>query len=304
LTVAAALVEEVQAATEATGSDIAPYGALGLRALQGREAGAAAMIDGTRKKMVPRGEGIGITVAEWAGAMLHNGLGNYRLSVAAASRATEDPHDLGAAHWALVELIEAAARSGMAQKAADAYTRLRGLTEVSGTDWALGVQARSRALLSDGAAAERLYREAIARLGRTRVRVDLARAHLLYGEWLRGQRRRADAREQLRTAHELLATIGAEAFAERARDELLAAGEKVRTARVETRGPLTAQETRIARLARDGLSNPEIGTRLFISPRTVKYHLRKVFIKLDISSRNELDRVLPTDPATTPPVPR
>ena len=170
------------------------------------------------------------------------------------------------------------------------------------TEWALGIEARVRALLSEGDVAERLYRESIERLGRTRVRVELARAHLLYGEWLRRERRRVDAREQLRTAHDMLDTMGIEAFAERARRELLATGETARKRTVETRDELTAQEAQIARLARDGLSNPEIGTRLFISPRTVQYHLRKVFTKLDISSRNQLDRVLPSDPATVPPL--
>ena len=163
------------------------------------------------------------------------------------------------------------------------------------TEWALGIEARVRALLSEGEVAERLYRESIERLGRTRVRVELARAHLLYGEWLRRERRRVDAREQLRTAHEMLDAMGVEAFAERARRELLATGETVRKRTVETRDELTAQEAQIARLARDGLSNPEIGARLFISPRTVQYHLRKVFAKLEISSRNQLERVLPSE---------
>jgi DNA-binding CsgD family transcriptional regulator len=169
---------------------------------------------------------------------------------------------------------------------------------VTPTEWALGIEARVRALLSKGDAAESLYRESIARLARTRVRPELARTHLLYGEWLRRERRRVDARGHLRTAYEMLATMGIEAFAERARRELLATGETVRKRTVETRDELTAQERRIARLARDGLSNPEIGTRLFISPRTVKYHLSKVFTKLDISSRIQLDRVLPGDPTT------
>ena len=174
-------------------------------------------------------------------------------------------------------------------------------TRVTPTDWALGIEARVRALLSEGEAAESLYRESIAHLGRTRARVEVARGHLLYGEWLRRERRRVDAREQLRTAHEMLDTMGVEGFAERARRELAATGETARKRTVETRDDLTAQEAQIARLARDGLSNPEIGTRLFISPRTVKYHLRKVFIKLDISSRNELERVLPIDATAAQP---
>jgi DNA-binding CsgD family transcriptional regulator len=164
-------------------------------------------------------------------------------------------------------------------------------TRVTPTDWALGIEARVRAFLSKGDAAELSYRESIARLGGTCVRVELARGHLLYGEWLRRENRRIDAREQLRTAHEMFSSMGAEAFAERARHELLATGETVRKRTVETRDELTAQEIQIALLARDGLSNPEIGTRLFISPRTVKYHLSKIFSKLDINSRNELGRV-------------
>jgi ATP/maltotriose-dependent transcriptional regulator MalT len=169
------------------------------------------------------------------------------------------------------------------------------------TEWVLGIEARVRALLSEGEAAERLYRESIAHLGRTRVRVEVARAHLLYGEWLRRRHRRLDAREQLRTAHEMLAKMGVDAFADRARRELLATGETVRRRTVQTRDELTAQELQIALLARDGLSNPEIGTRLFISPRTVQYHLRKVFIKLDIRSRSQLDRVLIGDTAAVSP---
>jgi ATP/maltotriose-dependent transcriptional regulator MalT len=175
-------------------------------------------------------------------------------------------------------------------------------TRATPTDWALGVEARVRALLSEGETADRLYRESIERLGRTRARVELARGHLLYGEWLRRERRRVDAREQLRTAHEMLTTMGIDAFAERARRELLATGETVRKRTIETRDELTAQESLIAGLARDGLSNPEIGTRLFLSPQTVKYHLRKVFMKLDINSRSELQHVLPSDPSTIPPL--
>jgi ATP/maltotriose-dependent transcriptional regulator MalT len=175
-------------------------------------------------------------------------------------------------------------------------------TPVTPAEWALAIEARTRAFLSEGEVADRLYRESIARLGRTRLRVELGRGHLLYGEWLRRQNRRVDARAQLRTAHEMLTTMGVDAFAERARRELLATGETVRKRAVELRDELTPQEALIARLARDGLSNPEIGTRLFISPRTVKYHLRKVFIKLDISSRNQLDRVLPGDPTPSSPL--
>ena len=174
-------------------------------------------------------------------------------------------------------------------------------TQMTPTDWALGIQARIRALLSDGEDAEPLYRESIARLGRTRVRAELARSHLLYGEWLRRERRRGEAREQLRTAYEMLDAMGIGAFAERARRELLATGETARKRTVETSGQLTAQEAQVARLARDGLSNPQISARMFISTRTVRYHLTKVFTKLGITSRSQLDRVLPGGPDTAAP---
>jgi DNA-binding CsgD family transcriptional regulator len=230
--------------------------------------------------------------------VLYNGLARYDESQAAAQRVTDDPNDLKCSAWALAELVEAASRTGHSERGAEALRRLTEITRASGTDWALGIEARSRALLRGGEAAERLYQEAIDRLARTRVRVELARSHLLYGEWLRRENRRVDAREQLRTAHEMLATMGIEAFAERGRRELLATGETVRKRTVETRDELTVQEAHIALLARDGLSNQEIGARLFISPRTVKYHLRKVFTKLEIHSRNQLNRVLPSGPTT------
>jgi ATP/maltotriose-dependent transcriptional regulator MalT len=197
----------------------------------------------------------------------------------------------------LVELISAAFESGRSEVAAGALDRLSGITRASGTDWALGIQARSTALLSEGHIAESLYREAIERLGRTHVATELARAHLLYGEWLRKEGRQPDAREQLRTAREMFTRMGAEAFAGRSERELLATGERVRKRRVETREELTTQELQVARLAREGLSNPEIGARLFISPRTVEYHLHKVFNKLGISSRNELERSLRSAPS-------
>jgi DNA-binding CsgD family transcriptional regulator len=296
---AASLIDEVQAVKDATGSGLAPYGALGLAALRGEEAAALALVESTMEDAARRGEGVGITFAEWAKALLSNGLGHYHQALAAAQHACSYDDDLGSLLWPTLELIEAAARAGRAEAAARAYDRLEVVTSASGTDWGLGVRARSHALLSEGEAAERLYREAIDRLGRTRLRVDLARAHLLYGEWLRRERRRGDAREQLRTAFGMLEAMGIAGFAERARRELRATGE---TAHKRTRSgrdhELTAQEAQIARLACDGLSNPEIGTRLFISARTVQYHLGKVFTKLDISSRSQLDRVLPSGPAT------
>ena len=190
--------------------------------------------------------------------------------------------------WALSELVEAATRSGKTQLAADALERLVARTDNSDGGWGLGLEARARALLSEGEVAERHYREAIDRLGAAGLRPELARSHLLYGEWLRRENRRVDAREQLRIAHDMLATMGADGFAERARRELLATGEKVRKRRDDTRDELTPQEEHIARLARDGRTNPEIGAQLFISPRTVEWHLRKVFTKLGISSRKGL----------------
>jgi ATP/maltotriose-dependent transcriptional regulator MalT len=299
LTAAASLTGEVQAVKEATGSGLAPYAAMGYAALRGDESSAPGLIDATIDEVTQRGEGVGVTFAEWANALLNNGLGRYDKAAAAAQRASSYDEDLGSLNWATVELIEAAARCGMTDAAARALARLEEMTGATGTDWGLGIRARSRALLSEGEAAECLYRESIVRLGRTRLRVDLARAHLLYGEWLRRQRRRSDAREHLRTAHGTLQAMGITGFAERARRELQATGE---TAHKRTftagNGELTAQEAQIARLASEGLSNPEIGTRLFISAHTVQYHLRKVFAKLGIASRSQLDRVLPSTPAS------
>jgi DNA-binding CsgD family transcriptional regulator len=294
---AAALVQELQAVAEATGTNLAPYAGMGLAALRGRQAETTALVDATIKDVSLRGEGNGIAVAEWATAVLNNGVGDYLTAMTAAQRATEYPGEMVSPTWALVELIEAAARSGRSDIAAEALRRLAEITSTSGTDWALGVEARSRALLSDGDTAERLYRESIERLGRTHMRADLARAHLLYGEWLRRERRRIDARAQLRITHEMLEAMGMEAFAERARRELQATGETTRKRSVPTGDQeLTAQEALIARMARDGLSNPEIAARMFISARTVQYHLKKVFTKLGIESRTQLDLVLPDVP--------
>ena len=299
LTAAALLTDEVQAVMEATGSHLAPYGAMGLAAFRGDEARALALIEATIEDVTRRGEGVGITFAEWANAALNNGLGHYGQALAAAQRACSFDDDPGSLLWATVELIEAAARTGLTGAAASACDRLEDMTSASDTQWGLGIRARSRALVSDGELAERLYREAIARLARTRLRVDLARAHLLYGEWLRRERRRNDAREQLRTAYGMLGAMGVGAFAERARRELRATGEIAHKRPPSAQhGELTIQEAQIARLARDGLSNPEIGARLFITARTVQYHLGKVFSKLGITSRSQLGRVLPSDPAT------
>jgi len=291
---AAALVQELQAAMDATGTSLAPYAGMGLEAFRGRRAETAALVDATIEDVSLRGEGNGIAVAQWATAVLNNGVGDYQTAMTAAQRATDHPGEIVSPPWALVELIEAAVRSGKSETAAEALRRLTEITSASATNWALGVDARSRALLSDHDTAERLYRESIELLGRTRMRADLARAHLLYGEWLRRQRRRIDARAQLRVAYEMLEAMGMEAFAERAGRELRATGETTRKRSVATGDEqLTAQEALIARMARDGLSNPEIAARMFISARTVQYHLRKVFAKLGIESRTQLDRALP-----------
>jgi len=293
LTGAAALIQELQPAIEATGTRLAPYAALGLAVLSGRSGEANALIENITRDVTPRGEGIGLTVVDWAHAVLNNALGNYQEALRSAARSTGYLREMTAPTWAMAELIEAATRSGQDDVAADALARLADTTSVSDTDWGRGIEARSRALLSADDTAEHLYREAIDHLSRCRVRADLARAHLLYGEWLRRQRRRVDARTELGIALEMLESMGMEAFAERARRELQATGEKARKRAISTSNEgLTPQEWQVARLARDGLSNPEIGARLFISARTVQYHLRKVFAKLGINSRSQLDQAL------------
>jgi DNA-binding CsgD family transcriptional regulator len=291
---AALLIGEHQIVVDVTGSHLSNPAELVLAALRGRQAEAAGLIDAAIREASLRGEGIGIVLAEWTDAVLNNGLGRYEQAMQAAQRATAQSVEMVVRGWAAAELVEAAVRSGRKDVAPDALRRLAERTTPSGTDWGLGVEARSRALLSGGDAAQRLYLESIERLGRTGMRVDLARAHLLYGEWLRREHRRIDARAQLRIAHEMLESTGMEAFAERARRELQATGETARKRTIANGDEqLTAQEAQIARMARDGLSNPEIGVRMFISGRTVQYHLRKVFTKLGIESRTQLDRVLP-----------
>jgi DNA-binding CsgD family transcriptional regulator len=289
---ASSLIDEVDAITQATGMAPLKYASLMLAAWRGNEANALRLFEAGRQEATERGEGMGLGVLEWATALLYNGLGRYAEALAAAERGCEHD-DLVQFAWNLVELIEAGVRSGATEAAAAALDRLSDRTQASGTDWALGIEAGSRALLSEGDTADDLYREAIERLARSRGRVHLARARLLYGEWLRREQRRVDAREQLRAAHEMFTAIRAEGFAERARAELLATGETVRKRTVETRDDLTAQEAQIARLARDGRTNPEIGAQLFISPRTVEWHLRNVFTKLGIRSRRELLDALP-----------
>jgi DNA-binding CsgD family transcriptional regulator len=290
---AASLITEAESVAAATGSRFPPFTALRLRALQGREAEASKLMAAVSELSAATGQGYAATWAHWEAAVLYNGLARYEEASSAARQATAKPLEPWVSVWALVELVEAAARGGDPDLAGDALERLAETTQPSGTDFALGIEARCRALLSDGAAAEECYRKAIDRLSRTRLRPELARAHLLYGEWLRREQGRVDAREQLRAAYEQFTSIGMEAFAERARRELSASGEEVRKRRVETRDELTAQEQQIARLARDGVSNAEIAAQLFISPRTVEWHLRNVFTKLGIRSRYELPSALP-----------
>jgi ATP/maltotriose-dependent transcriptional regulator MalT len=281
---AATFIAESASVAAATGSQFAPYAAMRLAALQGREAETSALM-ASAIEQAATGQGLAATHAHWATAVLYNGLARYEEAASAADQATSNTFEPWYSLWALPELIEASGRLGETEVAWDALERLVETTQPAGTDFGLGIEARSRALLSDGEAADDLYREAIDRLSRTKLRPELARAHLLYGEWLRREGRRVDARAQLRTAHEMLDAIGMEAFAERAHRELIATGEKVRKRRADTRDQLTPQEEQIARLARDGLSNPEIGVQLFISARTVEWHLRKVFTKLGIRSR-------------------
>jgi DNA-binding CsgD family transcriptional regulator len=291
---AAALLEEADAIADATGSAPVVPGRLLLAGYRGDEAQASVLFEAIEPAAIARGEGVIITFGEHARAVLHNGLGHYEAALAPAQRASARD-ELMVSVWALPELVEAAARCGQHGLAADALERLSERTRAAGTDFAGGIEARSRALLSRGRDAERLHREAIDRLGRCRVALELARAHLLYGEWLRREKRRIDAREQLHAAHETFTSMGAEGFAARSARELLATGRRARKRTPDTRDQLTAQETQIAELARGGLSNPEIGTQLFISPRTVEYHLHKVFNKLAIGSRSQLDRVLPSE---------
>jgi DNA-binding CsgD family transcriptional regulator len=290
LSAAASLTAELARATEVTGSHLAPYGALLLAAWEGRETEGVALIDSIHDEVARRGEGIGLAFASWSKALLYGSLGKYELAIDAAHQVVALPHELGAPTWgALVETIEAASRCGQEEIGSQAFERLASMTRASGTNWALGIEARSRALLG-GAAAEGAYLEAIERLKRTRIRGELARTHLLYGEWLRRHRRGIDARHRLRTAHHMFTVMGAEAFAQRAARELQAAGGTARKRKAATNGELTPQEAHIVRLVREELSNQDIGARLFISPRTVEWHLSKIFAKLGVTSRRELQR--------------
>jgi DNA-binding CsgD family transcriptional regulator len=303
LSAAQRLLEEDRLIAEATGNPPVAFAAPMLAAWQGRDQEASELIQDTARRAAERGAGRTAGFATCASAVLNNGLGRYETARDAAWEVFQRDQ-LALGPLVVAELAEAAARTGDIAGVRAALDWLSERTRVTPTEWVLGIEARVRALLSDGEAADRSYRESVERLGRTRVRAELARSHLLYGEWLRRQGRRMDAREQLRTARRLLEEMGMEAFAERARRELRATGETGRThatpaaTAVGAAGAgdgLTAQEAQVARLARDGLSNPEIGARLFISPRTAQYHLSHVFTKLGISSRSQLDRVLPAD---------
>ena len=293
LTAAEQVIDELLALSDAMGIPMQLNGRLVVAAWRGRAAEGSALIDAAVRELTSRGEGGALAVADYARAVLANGLGRYSEALTAAS-ATDAFGVDGFTIYAqgLSELIEAAARCGAAEHGADALRRLSAMTHASGTDWGAGLRARCQALLSSDDEAEARYQEAIERLGRTRVRVELARAHLLYGEWLRRQDRRLDARQQLRTAYEMLSSMGVEAFAKRARHELAATGDSIRKPVTETLSELTAQEAHIARLAVEGRTNPEIGAQLFLSARTIEWHLRKVFTKLDITSRRELRQAL------------
>ncbi|MBV6755894.1 ATP-binding protein [Rhodococcus opacus] len=291
---ASTLLAEADAVIKATGNQLSPHIAFLLAAWRGGEADALALIESSREDVSTRGEGLWLAATEWTIAVFFNGLGRYQDALVAAERAAQQPHELGLSTWIWPELIEAAARSGHPDRATVPMRQLAEVAAATGTDWTAGVEARSRALLTDDEHAEALYRDAIDRLSRTRIRVAQARAHLVYGEWLRRQGRRVDAREQLRTAHEEFTRIGMGAYAERARRELVATGETVRKRSGDIdEDQLTSQEAQIAQLAARGHTNPEIGALLFISARTVEWHLRKVFTKLGITSRRQLRTALP-----------
>jgi ATP/maltotriose-dependent transcriptional regulator MalT len=288
---ASALIEEAQILDLGVRAETLPYIPLRLAAWRGDVFTALNLVEVMIGGAHSRGEGCAITAAECATAILYNGLGDYELAFEAARKAAA-ADEIATSSWALCELVEAAARTGRQEIARESLDQLRERTGASGTAWAKGTEASASALLEDGESAEHLHREGIEALGQSRMEAHLARARLSYGEWLRRENRRVDAREQLRQAYDFFATMGANGFADRARRELLATGEKVRKRRDDTRDELTPQERQIARLARDGRTNPEIGSELFISPRTVEWHLRKVYTKLGISSRKGLHGAL------------
>jgi DNA-binding CsgD family transcriptional regulator len=297
---ATSLAAEKDVVNEVTGIRLASTCDLLLAGYRGRPAEATPLFSATTENSIARGEGFAVQLASWAAAVLHNGLGHYADALAAAEPATGETYLPLSTQLILPELIEAAVRTGREEIARAALERLSGMTVIEGYDWAKGLEARSRALVSEGQEAEQCYAEAVERLGHTQLRPELARAHLLYGEWLRRENRRLDARHQLHAAYDLFTVIGAEAFAERARRELVATGEKVRKREVDTYSQLTPQEEHIGQLARDGRTNPEIAAELFISTRTVEWHLRKVFAKLGITSRRDLHNTLPPRGQHTP----
>jgi ATP/maltotriose-dependent transcriptional regulator MalT len=289
---ASSSLDELEVITEITGNAPIIHTSLVLTAWKGDEQQAVGVFREATRAATARGEGRALTLVDFATAVLENGLGRYEAAVSAAQRACA--HDeIVLANWALVELIEAAVRSGRHEVAVNALDRLVSRLGSNDTAWARGIAARCRALVCEGAEAESGYREAIARLAGSRAVPQLARAHLLYGEWLRRENRRVDAREQLRRADDMFSGMGAHAFAERARRELSATGATLRKRTEDASEELTAQEALVARLAMTGLSNPEIGAQLYLSRRTVEWHLRKVFTKLAISSRRELEKALP-----------
>ncbi len=298
---ALSIAAELLAEAEGLDLGVRPEFPLRLAAFRGQAATALPLVEVMTGSALTRGEGCAIAAVGYSEAVLYNGLGQYGAALEAAEKATATD-DIVTSSWALHELVEAAARSGRIELAREAADRLAERAAASGTPWAMGAAARSRALVADGEAAEELYREAIDRLEPSRMAWYLARARLSYGEWLRRENRRVDARGQLREAYDMFASMGSDGFADRARHELLATGENVRKRRDDTRDELTPQEEQIARLARDGRTNAEIGAQLFLSPRTVEWHLRKVFAKLGISSRMGLHDALPVrDPETARP---
>jgi DNA-binding CsgD family transcriptional regulator len=298
---AASLTVEANAIGEATGSSFfAHYGALVLEPFRGRESTTRQAIETLTQDRLLRGEGKVMTATQWAAAVLYNGLGRYEEAYAAAERACENPQELGLSLPSRVELVEAAVRLGRTERAAEAVRTIEEMAQVSGTPWALGISAATRALVSEGETADALHREGIEWLDTAGVRMDSARARLRHGEWLRLERRRAQARTRLSEAHEILDAAGAEAFAERARRELKAVGVEVRGRAAAETAVLTVKEVEIARLVQGGFTNSEIGARLFLSPHTVEWHLRKVFAKLGVSSRKEIGSVRLEAMATKP----
>jgi DNA-binding CsgD family transcriptional regulator len=286
------LVDQIQVVTDASDIRRFPYAALAVAGFRGDEQHVRGLVETTNKESLPKGEGLATIVSSWATAVLCNGTGRYQDAFQAAKEATRDFNELWYWGWGAVELIEAASRTNNREQAQPVFDRLVESTDASGTDWAMAVQARSRALLTDGHQAETLYCEAIERLTPTRLRLDVARTRLLYGEWLRRVQRQRDAREQLRLAHGLFIEFGMSGFARRAESELLATGERARKRTVETQFDLTPQESRISELAAHGATNQDIAGQLFISPATVEYHLSKVYRKLGIRSRTQLATVL------------